>query len=384
MREVDAADSDAESSVADETEHGCSDDEESIEYNESDLPTQFLGTAIQRQIMTMHGQRRMQPRLRINTTAGAAVSNPRTADRANNNNGDNVTQPPPSNDDNSAPPSPWGSSKAKQRIIDELKDEESDIHLLIGSYTTDNFDNVNFKRMQEKYTGNKYKPSNFKENIKRQLRHLLNGTGDFKAEEAIIEPWYTSVNKVSKAYLLLFSLHMGSKIDNMTEEEIWESDPLFQQYELEPFKTYNKNMKKLTNKRKGLLLKEEESYQGDMLKLPRNTKTSRGVPFWNNHGASELLKEDVRSGNAQKMKPRKLWESREEYQCFPLRIFRKHIYQERTKQLAAPYWQDKRNKNARKKYEDGQELMKKWHDVQNNREIDGMIGNWGRINLGIN
>ena len=30
----------------------------------------------------------------------------------------------------------------------------------------------------------------------------------------VVEPWYTSVNKVGKGYLLLFALHMGSKIDN--------------------------------------------------------------------------------------------------------------------------------------------------------------------------
>ena len=42
MREVDAADSDAESSVADETEHGCSDDEESIETMNQTCQLSFL------------------------------------------------------------------------------------------------------------------------------------------------------------------------------------------------------------------------------------------------------------------------------------------------------------------------------------------------------
>ena len=38
--------------------------------------------------------------------------------------------------DESLPPTPWSSSTAKKRIITELKDENSDIHLLIGQYTS--------------------------------------------------------------------------------------------------------------------------------------------------------------------------------------------------------------------------------------------------------
>ena len=110
-------DADAESSLADESGHGYS-DEESIEYQESDLPTQFLGTFIQRQVTTQ-GQRRIQSRLHslhINTTAGAAVAN-----RANNppsnddNSGGNNTQPPPSNDDNSGPPLAMGVQQGKTK-----------------------------------------------------------------------------------------------------------------------------------------------------------------------------------------------------------------------------------------------------------------------------
>ena len=108
-------------------------------------------------------------------------------------------------------------------------------------------------------------------------------------------------------------------------------------------------MTELTNKRKGLVAREDVIYREDMMSLPRRTKTSRNVPFWNNHPASDLLEKDEKSGIAKSMKPAKLWESRKEYQDFPLRVFRKHLYQERMKQLAAPFWQHKRNQKAQKK-----------------------------------
>jgi len=63
------------------------------------------------------------------------------------------------------------------------------------------------------------------------------------------------------------------------------------------------------------------------------------------------------------MKPQELWKSMAEYQEFSLSVFSKHIYQERTKRLAAPYWQHKRNNNMRNKFEEAEEILKDWHQV---------------------
>ena len=88
---------------------------------------------------------------------------------------------------NDLTPAPWASSDVKQSIIGELKDETSDIHLFIGNYTAQNFDSVNFTRIREKHASNHYRASNFRENMKRLLRHLLKGTGPFKDEREIVE-----------------------------------------------------------------------------------------------------------------------------------------------------------------------------------------------------
>ncbi|KAL7428545.1 hypothetical protein ACHAXH_001399 [Discostella pseudostelligera] len=288
------------------------------------------------------------------------------------------------NDDK--PPTPWGKSTAKMRIIDELSDPTSDIHLHIGQYTATNFENVNFKALLQIYADNKYKPGNFRENTKHLLMHLHNKTGPFKEiadghQKNKVEKWYTSVNNVSKAYSLLFSLLMNdaasTSLSRLTVEEIWKSDPHFQQYELEKFKEYYKNMVKRTNKRKQLIRDEYRAYHDDMLKLPRSNITTRDYPFWNTHRASELLEDDEESGKAKELKPKELWASRKEYQEFPLCVFRKHIYQLRSKRLAAPFWQYKRNMNAKKKYEDVESMMKEWH----NSRCNEMIGDFDKISF---
>lgn len=382
--------SSSDSEIETEDDDDYEDISDDATNNEIDLPSYFLGRLIYRSNLNddnddnITSYRQVTPprpptNLHVNTSSSAARSSSSNNERNNND------------DDSNHPPSPWGSSKSKQQIIDELKDDTSDIHLQIGAYTDDDFKDVNFKFLHQHYAGNKYKHSNFRENLKRLLKHFKNKTGPFKPEkeegqqeEDIVEPWYTSVNNVSKAYTLLFLLHMNKTksrvLNQMAVEDIWRSSPEFQKYELEKFKTYLSNMKKLTNKRKELIEKEEAAYEMDMLTLPHADLTSRGIPFWNRHDASKLLKEDEANGTAKSMKPKQLWQSRKEYQDFPLSVFRKHIYQERMKNLAAPFWQYKRNKAAKKKFEDAEEKMKEWNEDYINRQMYGI--DLEKINLG--
>ena len=191
------------------------------------VPNTFLGVLIRRQQVFQASC----PSNRLSINAAAPDRCNTAAENTSNGTPVNATDAHGPPFDNPHPPSPWGSSKTKQRIIDELKDEMSDIHLSIGHYTPTNFDAVNFKQILHKYAGDRYKPSLFRENIKRLLKHLLSKTGPFKAEEDVAEPWYTSVNNVSKAYALLYLLYMDKKkstiINGMTAEQIRHSHPNF-------------------------------------------------------------------------------------------------------------------------------------------------------------
>lgn len=287
-----------------------------------------------------------------------------------------------------SPPSPWGKSKSKRRIIDELMlgPEKSGIYKWIGSYTDDDWSNVNFVKIRELYASNKYKMSNFRENVKRLLKHRFNNTGDFATKKDTVEPWYTSATNVSKAYKLLWLLYMDpakcKEISKMTGEQVWKSHPLFQRYEKADFLKWNKAMQGLTSKRRKLIDEEEEAFQRDMLLLPRMSETSRGLPFWNKHPASSLLAADVRDGTSNRMKPQKLWKSRKEYQDFPLCVFRKHIYQERRKQLSTPAWQYRRNKKAQKKVlEEARKLKEEWHQIQWEEGMGELVQRWDKLIL---
>ncbi|KAL7537423.1 hypothetical protein ACHAXR_007812 [Thalassiosira sp. AJA248-18] len=259
---------------------------------------------------------------------------------------------------------------------------------MVGQYTAADFSKVNFRQIFQKYAGNKqYKMSNFRNNVKLLLVHLLKKTGPFEGKQN--EPWYTSAKNVSTAYSLLFALYMdpkhSRKIRGMSAEQIWESHPQFQLYELEKFKGYNERIQTLTTKRKSMIAEEEASFERDMLRVPKRGTTSKGVPFWHTHAAAVLLEQHITeemAGTKSKARPHQLWRSRAEYQEFPLPIFRKHMYQERMKQIAAPYWQYKRNKNAREKYDQKEKMLKEWNEAQINREVEGLVDDWE--NMGIN
>ena len=75
------------------------------------------------------------------------------------------------------------------------------------------------------------------------------------------------------------------ELSGMTVEEIWESSPQFQLYELRKFDKYNKNMQTLTAKQKTMISEEEEAFARDMLRVPKKSKTIRGIPFGHTHAA---------------------------------------------------------------------------------------------------
>lgn len=342
-------DEDSDSASSSPAASVSSDDNEIPVESSSNLPRVFFGVPVLRE--------ERDPRNRKSQTGNAVPGAPDDGNMGADRTNDDAA--PRATDDGDAPLSPWRNSTAKRDIIKELKDETSDIHLFIGNYGPKDWKQVKFEQLHSKYAA-RYAKSNFRENLKRLLLHFQNKTADFSAQKE--QKWYTSPSNVSDGYAFLFALYMdkvhSKTLKNMTAEEIWKSHKLFLCYSLDDFEVYNNNMINLTNRRKEQILAEEESFRRDMLKIPSSEKTSRNEPFWHTHAASELLKRDEEDGTARSMPPRKLWKSRKEYQDFTLKTFRKHIYQERLKQLAAPYWQHKRNEAGEKKRREDTEQMK--------------------------
>ena len=89
--------------------------------------------------------------------------------------------------------------------------------------------------------------------------------------------------------------------------------------------------------------------------------------------SNDLLLEDTKNGKAKKLKRKLLWNSREEYQNFTLEDFWKHVYQEKYRQLAGPYWQKKRNKAALKEHEKRvKKMYQEWHHSKWQNNMDGL------------
>ena len=83
----------------------------------------------------------------------------------------------------------------------------------------------------------------------------------------------------------------------------------------------------------------------------------------------KMLDKDLKEGIGQNMKPKELWMSRREYQYFPYNYFCKRVHEVRYKQLAAPYWQVKKNINGRAlQHLETNEMRKKWADGEDFKE----------------
>jgi len=291
----------------------------------------------------------------------------------------------PKDTDEDRPLSPWSDKcTSKQQIIRALKDDTSDIHLFIGDTPT-KFEDVNFAQIHQDYA-HRYKKSNFRSNIKRILKHYEDKTGSFKSIEAEVEPWKSRGKHNSTGWNLLFELRMNptsnAKANAMTTEELWKSNTHFKCYKLEDFKKYDKEMVKLTAKLMKKRREENDVFEQHFQSKPHSIINDRGEPFWYNHPAKSLLAEDVKSGLADKMPPKELRESREEYKAFKLETFRKHIYQEEGKQRASPFWRLKRNDAGQKKREQERvEMRVRWMDQRLEEDIDNATSRLSSLNM---
>ncbi|KAL7537795.1 hypothetical protein ACHAWF_011303, partial [Thalassiosira exigua] len=196
---------------------------------------------------------------------------------------------------------------------------------------------------------------------KSELINRLMGRGTRRVKE-----W-----KKSDARRLLIKLLRDKRswIHGMTDEEIYQSDPMFQNYPLRNFKEYLQNAKGAAENLSNIIEVNEREIRQDIVTFPRGQLTCQGYPYWDAHPASNLLRQDILSGN--NFDPKQLWESRTEYMEFPLDVFRGHIYQEKRRQREKPGWVARRNKKAQKAHErEVNEMFDDWNIKQQGHQED--------------
>jgi hypothetical protein len=84
------------------------------------------------------------------------------------------------------------------------------------------------------------------------------------------------------------------------------------------------------------------SLQRDRQLCPKNEFNHQQKRRWQGSPAETLLKIDIQNGKQLEMKPKELYNTQEEYQKFPLNVFRGHIYQEEKLQKFLKHFNSRR------------------------------------------
>ena len=185
--------------------------------------------------------------------------------------------------------------------------------------------------------------------------------------------------KGSKARALLTRLVLDDKswVHTMSPEDIHKSQSIFESFPLPKFKEYLGTIQKSVAIVKETVKVNEKEVWQDLAEFPREATNDRGYPFWDTHSARALLASDVRDGSANEMKPKELWYTRDEYQCFPLGVFRDHVHQEKRRQRELPGSIHRRNKKAQKMHEAEVNAMKdEWDQQIHAKEMDNICKRW--------
>jgi hypothetical protein len=165
-------------------------------------------------------------------------------------------------------------------------------------------------------------------------------------EEETPEPWRNSDAKKTLKTLL----ESDDFFMNMKENDLYNLSPmLFHPYDKERFVSNVKNMKKAMKDEKALVAFQVDALAQDLKKFPAKSETFWGYKPWCNSAAKTLLQKDVQEKVHLTMSPKDLHQSKDEYKQFPLKVFRKHIYQEDYAQLGRSYWMRKKEQKKKSK-----------------------------------
>lgn len=155
-----------------------------------------------------------------------------------------------------------------------------------------------------------------------------------------VNPWYI-------AKPLLYEMYIkGDVTDSMEAEAVQEMKAEFKAVKLDRFKDNFNRMKKNVKKDKD---RADEDLAGYLHDMTIHTLAKDLADEWHGSEAEELLRQAVKAGLKNDLKPRDLYSKRKEYQEFGLETFRKHIYQEERGTKESNYWLVKKTKKEKKK-----------------------------------
>merc|ERR1712115_224094 len=133
--------------------------------------------------------------------------------------------------------------------------------------------------------------------------------GHFDSSVKDAKPVWKTKKETSLGWLLLYKLrlHKVNIVGKMSSEDIYEHHSIFQQYDLEDFKKWDKDMIKLTDRHRKRLEEDVELFRQHRQLHPMKKISSRGKPIWSNHPAKLQLINDTRRLKSANTKPKNLW-----------------------------------------------------------------------------
>ena len=150
--------------------------------------------------------------------------------------------------------------------------------------------------------------------------------------------------------LLRDDIVVGVVTDDMQASDVYKMRDEFQLYKFDNFKTNLGNLRVSIKKNIERMQFDCICYGKDralLIELRKdNPPNLPPYPIWHKHEAKKLLKQDISDGKHIDIKPQELWESRSEYMEFPLKVFRKHIYQELDERASKEYRFEKKKVRA--------------------------------------
>jgi hypothetical protein len=145
---------------------------------------------------------------------------------------------------------------------------------------------------------------------------------------------------------------IAGKLTGMKPKEVYMMNKAYQVYKLENFRNNFIRLKEGIKNNQNNAAWDHEALIHDREIHPFPTVTPQGYPVWHRSEAEGFLKDDVKGGLHKTMTSLELFNSRPSYQLFPLRIFKKHVTQEKRSLTDKAYWrwlQDKRKDRKDKK-----------------------------------
>ena len=138
--------------------------------------------------------------------------------------------------------------------------------------------------------------------------------------------------------LLTKDIFSGMLKPTMRPKEAYSMREEYKEVEYKKFRANLNSLRKACEKLSNRAMVDSAAVTHD-LEIHPIRKNALGVyPHWDGSEAQRLLKIDVKNGKNNTMAPCKLRMTREEYNSYPLDVFRKHIHQEVRSHRVTAYW----------------------------------------------